>query len=140
MTERSSPTGEPGEELTPRLLQDLAAMLVQERDRLQRSLRALVAAQRALGESQGEESDAGGEAADVASDLAEQALEGGLVQAELDRLREVEDALHRMDEGRYGICEACGKPIAVARLYAHPSARYCIDCARRVHTHPLPSR
>ena len=46
------------------------------------------------------------------------------------RLADVEEALARRDEGRYGICETCGRPIAPGRLEARPAARTCIDCAR----------
>ncbi len=121
--------------LAPRLQQDLATMLVRERDHLRHSLRGLVATQRALGESQGEESDAGGEAADVASDLVEQALGSGLARAELDRLSEVEAALERMSKGGYGVCAACDQEIDTERLFARPWARYCIGCARQREHH-----
>ena len=46
-----------------------------------------------------------------------------------DALAEVEQALHRLDEGTYGNCDVCGRPIAAARLEAMPAARLCIDCA-----------
>jgi DnaK suppressor protein len=46
------------------------------------------------------------------------------------RLADVEAALARRDEGGYGVCESCGRPIAPERLAARPSARTCIDCAR----------
>jgi DnaK suppressor protein len=39
-------------------------------------------------------------------------------------------ALKRIEEGRYGICEHCGEPIAAPRLRAAPEAVQCIDCAR----------
>jgi RNA polymerase-binding transcription factor DksA len=46
-------------------------------------------------------------------------------------LKDIEDALRRLDEGSYGICEACGKPIDDERLAAKPWARFCIaDQAR----------
>lgn len=44
-------------------------------------------------------------------------------------IREIDQALTRMDEGRYGKCEACRRPIAVKRLRAVPSARHCVRCA-----------
>ena len=51
-----------------------------------------------------------------------------MVEAEL---KDIEDALRRIDQGTYGICEACGKPIDPERLEAKPWARYCIlDQAR----------
>ena len=46
-------------------------------------------------------------------------------------LAEVEVALHRLDIGRYGLCEVCGGEIAEARLEAMPATRYCVaDQAR----------
>ena len=45
-----------------------------------------------------------------------------------DILQQVNDALHRMDEGTYGSCQRCGKPIAAARLAAFPYVAYCIEC------------
>jgi DnaK suppressor protein len=35
--------------------------------------------------------------------------------------------LKRLDEGTYGVCEACGREIPVARLDARPEARFCVD-------------
>jgi len=46
------------------------------------------------------------------------------IEAELD---DIEHALRRLDEGTYGTCEACGKPISDARLEAVPGARFCLD-------------
>jgi DnaK suppressor protein len=44
---------------------------------------------------------------------------------------EVTDALARLDQGRYGVCESCGKRITKERLRALPHARWCMPCARR---------
>jgi len=44
-------------------------------------------------------------------------------------IREIDQALTKMDEGRYGKCEACRRPIAVKRLRAVPWARHCVRCA-----------
>lgn len=40
-------------------------------------------------------------------------------------------ALRRMTEGTYGICEDCQKPIPLGRLRALPHARQCVRCQRR---------
>lgn len=42
-------------------------------------------------------------------------------------LADVEHALRRLDDGSYGICEACGKPIGDARLEAMPASRFCLE-------------
>lgn len=44
-------------------------------------------------------------------------------------IREVTRALRRLEDGTYGLCGSCGKPIAVARLNALPEATRCMDCA-----------
>jgi DnaK suppressor protein len=40
-------------------------------------------------------------------------------------------ALAKLDDGTYGICDACGEPIAPARLQAAPESVLCIACARK---------
>jgi DnaK suppressor protein len=46
-----------------------------------------------------------------------------------EQLDDVEQALSALDEGRYGLCEVCGEPIAEARLEAMPATRRCINHA-----------
>lgn len=43
-------------------------------------------------------------------------------------LRKIKRALEKMQEGTYGLCEDCGKPIALVRLEALPYAERCLDC------------
>jgi RNA polymerase-binding transcription factor DksA len=45
-------------------------------------------------------------------------------------LADVEAALARMDEGRYGLCHRCGHPLDLPRLRVVPQARYCAPCHR----------
>ncbi|HEY0533529.1 MAG TPA: TraR/DksA C4-type zinc finger protein [Actinoplanes sp.] len=45
------------------------------------------------------------------------------------RAAELRAALLRHDDGTYGICERCGKPIPSARLEIRPDARTCVTCA-----------
>lgn len=45
-----------------------------------------------------------------------------------DRLYEIDHALKAMDEGSYGTCERCGRPITAERLEAKPWATFCITC------------
>jgi DnaK suppressor protein len=54
-----------------------------------------------------------------------------LLERARQHLDEIDAALRRLDEGGYGICAACGRPIAADRLAARPTATTCISCAAR---------
>ena len=43
-------------------------------------------------------------------------------------IAKIEEALRRLDDGVYGICEECGEKISAARLKARPVTTLCIDC------------
>jgi DnaK suppressor protein len=83
-------------------------------------LRCLTPAQRELGRQVGDEMD----------DATEEQLRGTDVELgnrERRRLREIDAALERIEEGTYGVCEATGEPIPVKRLEAVPTARYTVQ-------------
>ncbi len=69
------------------------------------------------------------------ADSSQVTAERGEVEALAGNLREslndVEAALVKLDNGTYGTCEACGKPIDPARLEAKPAARLCMECASK---------
>ena len=68
-----------------------------------------------------------GDMADPGTDV-----EINLLHNEQDLLAAVEEALVRVQNGTYGTCEDCGKPIATARLQAIPYTPHCIDCAAKL--------
>lgn len=68
--------------------------------------------------------------ADIGTDIYEQEFALGLMDSERKLLREIDDALQRIEQRTYGICEGTGKPIPKPRLEAQPWARYCIEYAR----------
>ncbi len=72
--------------------------------------------------------DEGMDAYDLASE--ERAREINLILTDRDRgkLQAIEDALDRIDEGSYGICESCESEIADGRLIAMPFTRLCVQC------------
>jgi len=51
-----------------------------------------------------------------------------LISGAEEKLRYLDEALTRLEEGRYGICVGCRLPIPVERLHAIPFAAYCVDC------------
>jgi DnaK suppressor protein len=44
-------------------------------------------------------------------------------------LAEIEAALGRLAEGRYGTCQSCGGPMGLQRIRAIPEARFCVGCS-----------
>ena len=68
--------------------------------------------------------------ADLGTDNYEQEFALELMDSERKMLREIDEALERIDEKTYGICLGTGKPIPKARLEAQPWARYCVEYAR----------
>jgi len=67
--------------------------------------------------------------ADVGTDSYEMENILGLMDSERKLLAEIEDALARIENGTYGICEGKNEPIPKERLRAIPWARYCVTCA-----------
>ena len=70
--------------------------------------------------------------ADMGTDSYEQEFALGLMDSERKLLREIDDALYRIEQKTYGTCEATGVPIAKARLEAKPWAKYCVEYARKL--------
>jgi DnaK suppressor protein len=68
--------------------------------------------------------------ADEATATYDRELDYSLEENSEQVLAEIDAALRRIDEGTYGICTNCGKPIPPERLEALPWASLCIDCAR----------
>jgi RNA polymerase-binding protein DksA len=67
---------------------------------------------------------------DTATETLDREVEQGLEENAEHLLASIDAALQRIEDGTYGICERCGKPIDAARLEALPYATKCIDCQR----------
>ena len=74
---------------------------------------------------------AGHDQADVGSSTFERDHEMTMARNVRENLALVQAALTRIDEGNYGICESCGKPIGKMRLQAFPRATLCMECKQR---------
>ena len=68
--------------------------------------------------------------ADTATAMHDRELDYGLTENEEDLLKSIDAALQRIEDGTYGICTNCGKPIGEDRLEALPWTDLCIDCAK----------
>lgn len=69
--------------------------------------------------------------ADLGTDSFEQDITLGLMETESDELQEIQEALERIKDGSFGLCEGCKKPIPKARLKAIPYTRMCVECKRK---------
>jgi RNA polymerase-binding protein DksA len=69
--------------------------------------------------------------ADVATDTYDREFSLGLASNDRDLLYELDDALKKVEEGSYGICETCKSLIAKNRLKAVPYARLCVKCQEK---------
>ena len=67
---------------------------------------------------------------DMATVTFDRELDEGLEEGAIQTLAQIDRALAWLDEGSYGVCERCGKPIAEERLQARPWATLCIDDQR----------
>src|SRR5215470_6227962 len=72
--------------------------------------------------------DDGMDTYDLASEERDREISFILSDRERVKLQQIDDALARLDDGSYGICESCGLEIAEERLQALPFSRLCRDC------------
>ena len=101
------------------------------RDQLEQMLRELDTATATLeAEGAGESSELSHldqHPADTASELSDADRENAVIEAAGDQRDQVVAALKRLDEGTYGTCIDCGKPIPDARLEVRPEAARCVE-------------
>jgi len=109
--------------MTDPLFLDPRAALVSERDRLRAGIAEGIVAPGPM---------TYGSQATAASQVFEQQRDLALRDRNEQQLAAVDAALARLDDGTYGLCVRCGRPIAPERLAALPWAAHCIDCQRIV--------
>jgi DnaK suppressor protein len=117
--------------LTKKEIDDLRTRLQEERVELATQLSTIE--EDAFSSTQSELSGDVGlddESADAGSATFEREKDLSIEQNVRDLLDKIDRALKRIDEGTYGICERCGKPIEKARIKALPYVDLCIKDAR----------
>lgn len=106
--------------------------LLQERERLGEALeRKMETARNSLTEMTEELSAYDQHPGDLGSETFEREKDAGLQELIETQLVKVNDALSRLSNGNYGICELCGQRIDPLRLERLPSANLCISCATK---------
>ncbi|MDI3316402.1 MAG: TraR/DksA C4-type zinc finger protein [Bacillota bacterium] len=95
---------------------------------------------RSLGDALGELSTYDNHPADIGDELFQRSQDLAFRNRWERRLADLEAALQRMEEGTYGYCQRCGRPIEVERLKAVPEARLCAGCQRALEAKAGPER
>jgi DnaK suppressor protein len=114
---------------TDKEIADVRATLVSDQQRLEEEIAAVEEEIGHLLREGGE--GAGHDQADVGSNTFERDHEMSMAKNAKDNLVLVRDAIARIDDGTYGICESCGNPIGKMRLEAFPRATLCMECKQR---------
>lgn len=109
-------------------LEDRRTELLEMRERVLRAAQDIVEDDT----EDGELSSAAGDQhiADHASDMLDREVDESLGENAEVIVREIDDALARIDAGTYGTCTRCGQPIPDERLAAVPYAVLCVPCKR----------
>ena len=107
-------------------IENMRQILIKRRDALRKALAGDLSMLNELKDT------AAGDLIDAALDSSYNELSSQLAEVESRELRHVEQALERMRDGGYGLCERCSLKIPVARLNALPYATSCIDCQREM--------
>ncbi|MDR3077175.1 MAG: TraR/DksA family transcriptional regulator [Planctomycetota bacterium] len=74
--------------------------------------------------------------AEQASDEQELDMMASRLTASSEALAEIQDALDRLDEGKFNLCEECGGEIGLRRLEIQPWSRLCVACQRKLEEEP----
>jgi DnaK suppressor protein len=99
-------------------------VLIRRRDALRKALAGDLSLLKEL------RSQTSGDVVDAALDSVQDEISSQLAEVESRELSRIENALERIREGHYGLCEGCGCNIPIARLNALPYATLCIKCQR----------
>lgn len=100
-------------------------ILVKRRDALRKALAGDLSSLNELKEQ------TAGDVIDAALDSSYNEISSQLAEVESRELANIENALEKMREGTYGLCEHCNAKIPAARLNALPYATLCINCQRQ---------
>ena len=108
---------------------ELRQRLKEERERLNKQLEQLQASGPSISEAR--EGSPFGKKEEGATETFELEKRMALEKRMKESLSEVEHALHKFEQGTYGLCDVCGQPIDMARLEVLPQVTLCLNCKAR---------
>ena len=110
---------------TKKDLNDFQELLIEKKTRLIKEI------QEQSAEVASEKLDEPGDLVDMATDLLDQEMNLSLTTAEINRLKEIDEALIRIESGEYGICVDTGEEITKTRLKAVPEAKRTLEAQEK---------
>jgi DnaK suppressor protein len=117
---------DPRKELDKKTLQRLKKILLKEREEIIGEVKQIHESSKEMGQ------DGIQDIGDEAANIYNKQILLSLSENERLRLQEVDEALDRIGNGTYGICEECGGPIGLKRLEVRPIAIYCVPCKTKL--------
>lgn len=114
--------------LDQKVLDELKGRLIEEKAKLESELQRIAKPTETPGDYETKFEDLGKEADENATEVRDYA-DNLAIENDLEKqLKDVNDALERIERGTYGFCDNCQQEIDIERLRAYPAARTCIKC------------
>ena len=107
-------------------LAEIREQLLQMREELLKEAERAYAASQSLGK------DGVPDIGDMSSNSYNQEVLMNLSETQRGRVRDIDAALDRMDNGVYGLCARCEEEISPRRMEVRPFSRYCVECKTEV--------
>jgi DnaK suppressor protein len=114
------------DKLDKKTLQRMKKVLLKEREEIIGEVKQIHESSKEMGQ------DGIQDIGDEAANIYNKQILLSLSENERIRLQEVDEALDRIANGSYGVCEECGGPIDLKRLEVRPVAQYCVPCKTRL--------
>ena len=114
--------------ISEELKKELKGKLEEEKSNLERDLNKIAKPTGTSGDYETNFDELGTDKEDNATEV-EEYSDNLAVESSLEgQLKDINDALERMENGTYGICDNCNEEIDIERLKVYPAARTCIKC------------
>jgi DnaK suppressor protein len=114
------------DQIDPKIISKFKKILLKEREQIVGEVKQTYVSSQEMGQ------DGIQDIGDEAANIYNKQILLSLNESERIRLQEVDEALDRIANGTYGICEECGEPISLKRLEVRPVAKYCVSCLSKM--------
>lgn len=112
-------------------LKQIKGILAKEKERVENELRGFTTKNpKLVGDYEAKYPEYGDESDENAREIADYTVNKPLEMTLEKTLRDINNSLKRIEDGTYGICKYCDKPISEKRLIARPTSGSCVECKK----------